>query len=229
MTLFYRVCVLIAASVSLTGVQAAKIASSPVSPVYEQASSAVDKPDERISRLAKDLLTHIAADKKAQKGDVEVLKKLVDEKVMPFVMIEKMTAAAVGPAWRSATPEQRRVLQEEFKILLLRTYSGALTQAGGAKVEVKPLKPDEIQAATGAIPLIVRSQVKTAAGNVINLDYRMQSDNKTQPQAWKIIDVNVGGIWLTQNYRSQFAEEINAKGTDGLIKTLQTKNQSKTP
>jgi phospholipid transport system substrate-binding protein len=137
---------------------------------------------------------------------------------MPHVNFTRMTAAAVGRNWRQATPEQQKRLQDEFKTLLIRTYSGALTQVKDQTVNVKPLR-----AAAADTEVQVRTEV-IGRGDPIQLDYRME---KTAT-GWKIYDLNVLGIWLVETYRTQFAQEISSKGVDGLIAALAERNKSNT-
>jgi len=141
---------------------------------------------------------------------------LVDAKVMPSVNFEVATRSAVGPQWRSATPEQRSKLQVEFKTLLLRLYAGALTQLKDQTVEVTKMLPVQ-----GSSQVVVQTEVR-GQGEPIKLDYRLDKS----AEAWKIIDVNVGGIWLVQNYRSQFAGELTKGGIDGLINALVERNKA---
>ena len=180
------------------------------------ARAADEAPDALIKRTSTEVLDSIKADKSIQGGDVGKIVALVDSKVMPNVNFSRMTAAAVGRNWRQATPEQQKRLQDEFKILLVRTYSGALAQVKDQTVNVKPLR---------AAPTDTEVQVRTeiiGRGDPIQLDYRME---KT-PSGWKIYDLNVLGIWLVETYRTQFAQEISAKGVDGLIATLAQRNKS---
>ena len=175
-----------------------------------------EAPDALSQRTSTEVLDSIKADKAIQSGDTGRIIALVDGKVMPHVNFTRMTAAAVGRNWRQATPEQQKRLQEEFKVLLVRTYSGALAQVKDQTVEVKPLR---------AAPADTEVQVRTeiiGRGDPIQLDYRME---KTAT-GWKIYDLNVLGIWLVQTYRTQFAQEISAKGVDGLIATLAQRNKS---
>ena len=141
---------------------------------------------------------------------------LVDSQIMPNVSFTRMTASAVGRNWRQATPEQQKRLQDEFKTLLIRTYSGALEQVNDQVITVKPQRG----AATDN-EVVVRTEVR-GRGDPIQLDYRLE---KT-PSGWKIYNLNVLGVWLVETYRSQFAQEINAKGVDGLIATLTERNRS---
>jgi phospholipid transport system substrate-binding protein len=141
---------------------------------------------------------------------------LVDTQVMPHVNFTRMTASAVGRSWRQATPEQKTRLQEEFKTLLVRTYSGALSQVNDQKLNVKPLR-----AAAADTDVTVRTEV-LGRGDPVQLDYRME---KT-PTGWKIYDLNVLGIWLVETYRTQFAQEIGAKGLEGLIVSMSQRNQT---
>ena len=169
-----------------------------------------------IKRLSDEVMAAIKSDKALQGGDISKIMALVDAKVMPNVNFQRMTAAAVGPAWRQATPEQQKRLQDEFKTLLVRTYSGALEQVNDQVISIKPQR-----AAATDTELVVRTEVR-GRGDPIQLDYRME---KT-PTGWKIYNLNVLGVWLVETYRSQFAQEINAKGVDGLIATLTERNRS---
>ena len=180
------------------------------------AHAADEAPEAMVKRLSDEVMAAIKSDKAVQGGDISKIMALVDSKIMPNVDFQRMTAAAVGPAWRQATPEQKKRLQDEFKILLVRTYSGALQQVNDQEISVKPLR-----AAPTDTEVVVRSEVR-GRGDPIQLDYRME---KT-PTGWKIYNLNVLGVWLVETYRSQFAQEINAKGVDGLIATLAERNRS---
>ena len=142
---------------------------------------------------------------------------LVDTKVMPHVNFQRMTAAAVGRNWRAATPEQQRRLQEEFKVLLVRSYVGALTQVRDQTVQLKPMRGNP-----GDAEVVVRTEVK-GKGEPVQLDYRLEKSGDT----WKIYDVNVVGVWLVEQYRSYFNQEIAAGGIDGLIAKLAEGNKPK--
>lgn len=181
--------------------------------------AADEAPDALINRLTKDALDTIQADKAVQAGDVSRIIELVDEKVMPHLNFQRMTASAVGPAWRQATPEQRKRLEAEFKTLLVRTYAGAMSQAKNLSFNVKPLR-----AAADDKEVIVRTLI-TGRGDPVQLDYRLEKTPGVGA-GWKIYNLNVLGVWLVDTYRSQFAQEINAKGLDGLIATLSERNKS---
>ncbi|CAN7612641.1 ABC transporter substrate-binding protein [Variovorax sp. LjRoot175] len=180
--------------------------------------AADEAPDALVKRLSTDVLDTIKADKTIKAGDVNKIMVLVDTKIMPNVNFQRMTASAVGPAWRQATPEQQQRLQEEFKKLLVRTYAGALDQVSDQTVTVRPFRgsPDDKE-------VLVRSEVR-GSGDPVQLDYRLE---KTPGEAggWKIYNLNVLGVWLVDTYRSQFAQEINAKGIDGLITKLVERNK----
>ena len=183
------------------------------------ASQAADEaPDALVKRLSADVLGVIKADKSLQGGDINKIMALVDTRIMPNVNFQRMTAAAVGPGWRQATPAQQKRLQEEFKTLLVRTYSGALAQVSDQTITMKPLR-----ASPEDKDLLVRSEV-VGKGEPIQLDYRLEK-TPGQGAGWKIYNLNVMGVWLVETYRSQFAQEINAKGIDGLIASLESRNQ----
>lgn len=175
-------------------------------------------PDQLVRRLSQEVLETIRNDKEVQGGDARKVTAFVDAKVMPHINFTRMTASAVGRSWRQATPEQQKRLQEEFKTLLVRTYSGAISQVKDQTVVVKPLRANP-----GDTEVIVRSEV-VGRGDPIQLDYRME---KTA-SGWRIYDLNVLGIWLVENYRTQFAQEISARGIDGLITSMAERNKAGT-
>ena len=179
-------------------------------------AQAPQTPDALIKEVSTDVLDTIKADKAIQAGDLGKLIVLVDTKVMPHVNFQRMTASAVGRYWRQASPEQQKRLQEEFKTLLVRTYSGALTQVKDQTVQLKPMR-----AAAEDNEVVVRTEVR-GRGDPIQLDYRLEKS----PAGWKIYDVNVLGIWLVENYRNTFAQEIGASGIDGLIAKMAERNKA---
>jgi phospholipid transport system substrate-binding protein len=172
-------------------------------------------PDLLIRQLSLETLEAVKADKSIQGGDLQKIIGLVDTKVMPHVNFQRMTASAVGRFWRQATPEQQKRLQDEFKTLLVRTYAGALTQVKDQTIALKPLR-----AGADDTEVVVRTEIR-GKGDPIQLDYRLEKVSGV----WMIFDVNVLGIWLADQYRNSFAQEIGANGIDGLIKTLADKNQ----
>ncbi len=175
-------------------------------------------PDKLVRQISVEVIDTAKADKAIQAGDFGRILALVETKVMPHVNFEVMTRSAVGPQWRSATAEQRTKLQTEFKTLLVRVYSGALSQVKDQTVEVTKTLP-----VAGSTQTVVQTEVR-GKGEPIKLDYRLDKGSAADA-AWKIIDVNVGGLWLVQNYRSQFAQEITKGGIDGLIATLTERNK----
>ncbi|MCX7239846.1 MAG: ABC transporter substrate-binding protein [Burkholderiales bacterium] len=178
-----------------------------------------ETPDGLIKRLSSDVLDTIKADKTIRASDMSKVIALVDTRIMPNVNFQRMTASAVGPAWRQATPEQQKRLQEEFKILLVRTYAGALTQVSDQAISIKPMR-----AAPEDKEVLVRTEVK-GGGDPVQLDYRLEK-TPGQGAGWKIYNLNVLGVWLVETYRSQFAQEINAKGIDGLVNSLAERNKT---
>jgi phospholipid transport system substrate-binding protein len=177
---------------------------------------AATAPDALVRQISGNVMDAAKADKAVLAGDVPRIIALVDTQVMPHVNFEAITRSAVGPQWRSATAEQRQRLQEEFKTLLVRVYAGALTQLKDQTVEVTKTLP-----VPGSTQVVVQSEVR-GKGEPIKLDYRLDKSG----DAWKIIDVNVGGIWLVTSYRSQFAQELSAGGIDGLIAKLAERNKA---
>ncbi|MGJ7580608.1 MlaC/ttg2D family ABC transporter substrate-binding protein [Variovorax sp. RHLX14] len=183
------------------------------------AYAADETPDALVKRLSSDVLDTIKADKSIKAGDIDKIMLLVDSKIMPNVNFQRMTASAVGPAWRQATPQQQKQLQDEFKTLLVRTYAGALDQVSDQSVTVRPFRgsPDEKE-------VLVRTEIR-GGGDPVQLDYRLE---KTPGVAggWKVYNLNVLGVWLVDTYRTQFSQQINSKGIDGLIAALAARNKS---
>jgi phospholipid transport system substrate-binding protein len=179
------------------------------------ASAAVQAPDAFVKSITADVMSTIKGDKAIQSGDIRKVVQVVDAKIMPNVNFQRMTATAVGRGWRQATPEQQKRLQDEFKTLLVYTYSGAAAQIKDQVVEFKPMRSQP-----GDTEVVVRTIVR-GKGDPIQLDYRLERSG----DSWKIYDVNVLGAWLVQTYQSSFAQEVNASGVDGLIAKLAERNK----
>lgn len=180
------------------------------------AQGAAAAPDAFIMEMSNEVLNTVKTDKAIQGGDLGKVLTLVDTKVMPHVNFQRMTASAVGRHWRTATPEQQKRLQEEFKLLLVRTYAGALAQVKDQTIVLKPLRANP-----GDSEVVVRTEIK-GRGEPIQLDYRLERSGND----WKVYDFNVLGIWLVEQYRSSFSQEINASGIDGLINKLAERNKA---
>jgi phospholipid transport system substrate-binding protein len=191
----------------------------PASAQQPTAAAAAQKvtPDVLVRDLSNDVLDSIRKDKSLQSGDPARLNQLVDEKILPHVDFEKMTRLAVGRGWRQASAEQRQALTREFRTLLVRTYSGAVSQVSDHKVQLRPFR-----AAANETDVVVRTNAVPSRGDPLQLDYRLEKTDA----GWKIYDVNVLGVWLVENYRNTFASEVNQGGIDGLIKSLVERNKS---
>lgn len=173
-------------------------------------------PDALVRQVSNEVIDTVKSDKEIQAGSLPKIIALVDAKVMPHVDFPRMTAIAVGRPWKTATPEQQKRLQDEFKTLLVRTYSGALTQVKEQTVQLKPFR-----AAAEDTEVVVRTEVK-GKGDPIQLDYRLEKTDT----GWKIYDVNVLGVWLADtSFKSQFATVTTASGVDGLITNLSDLNK----
>lgn len=172
-------------------------------------------PVEVVQHLTDSVMSAVRSDPSLKAGDQAKVEQLVQTKVLPYLDFQRMTASAVGPYWRRATPEQREQLQQQFRDLLIHTYSGAIGRIHNQQVQYLPLR-----AAPDATSVIVRTRVLDN-GELVQLDYRLIKLGSE----WKISDVNVMGIWLVDNYRGVFAQEIHSKGIDGLIRTLQERNK----
>lgn len=174
-------------------------------------------PDVLIRSLSDEVISIIKQDKDIKAGNQAKINELVDAKVLPNFSFNRMTALAMGRNWPKASAQQQKQLVDEFRTLLVRTYSGALSNYRNEVIEFKPFR-----AAAGDTYVTVRSQVKRPGSEPISIDYDME---KT-PTGWKVYDVVVAGVSLVTNYRDSFNAEVRANGVDGLIKSLASKNRS---
>jgi phospholipid transport system substrate-binding protein len=181
------------------------------------AAPANEAPDALVKRISQDVIDTAKADKDIQAGNQKKVIELVETKILPYVDFQRMTALAAGRFWRDATPEQQKNLSEQFRTLLVFTYSGALSQIKNETVEFKPLRADPSDT-----EVEVRSQVNMSRGEPIPLNYRVAKS----ATGWKIYDINVLGAWLVETYKGTFASEISKGGIDGLIKALTEKNKA---
>lgn len=182
------------------------------------AASAIaqEAPDALVKRVSQETLAIIKSDPKVQAGDQARIREVVETKLLPNFDFERITALAMGRNWSKATPEQQKLLVDQFRQLLVRTYSGALTQYRDQTMDYKPLRAD-----ASATEVTVRTEVVRQGQGPVPIDYSMSKG----ASGWKVYDVIVGGVSLVTNYRDEFNEQIKSGGIDGLIKTLQSKNQ----
>jgi len=185
-----------------------------VSQAFAQAPD-TSTPDGLIKYVVSDVMASVKADKDIQAGNIPKIVSLVDQKIMPYADMQKTTQMAMGRNWNKATPEQQKMITSEFKSLLVRTYSGAISQIRDQTVIFKPLR-----AAADDTDVVVRTQVINK-GDPIQLDYRLIKEGR----AWRVYDINVLGAWLIEAYRNQFTNQISQNGIDGLIKFLQERNR----
>lgn len=185
--------------------------------VSAAAQAQAPAPDALIKQVSTEVIDTVKADKAIQAGDLNRIISLVDAKVMPHVNFTRMTRIAVGRPWAGATPDQQKRLQDEFKTLLVRAYSGALTQVKDQVVELQPMR-----SAADDTEVVVRTRVK-GKGDAIQLDYRLEKTDA----GWKIYDVNVLGVWLADtSFKSDFAPVVGKDGIDGLIRHLAERNKA---
>lgn len=176
-------------------------------------------PDALVKGVSDEVLSIVKQDKEIQSGNTKKVLDLVDAKVLPHFNFTHMTRLAVGRDWKKASPDQQKVLTEQFRTLLVRTYSNALTTYRNQTVDYKPLRM-----AAADTDVLVRTVVKDTAGKPISIDYSLEK----LEEGWKVYDVVVGGVSLVTNYRETFGNEVRTGGIDGLIKSLQSKNSSTT-
>lgn len=184
-----------------------------------QAQAADLSPDAMVQKVAGETLAQIKADASLQTGDASRIIALVDRNVMPHVNFTRLTGTAVGPAWRTATPEQKKRLEKEFKTLLARTYAGAFKLANDKELKVLPMRG----AATGN-DVLVKTQL-VGGSEPVPMDYRLEK-TPGQGLGWKAYNLSVSNVWMIQSYRQQFAQVISTSGIDGLISRLEAQNKS---
>ncbi len=198
---------------AMTGIVAAALIG--LSPGFAGAEET--SPDVLVKKVTEEVLDIIRKDKDIQSGNAHKAAELIEAKVLPNFDFNRMTVLAVGREWRNATPAQQKALTDEFHTLLVRTYSNALTAYKSQTIDFKPFKM-----VAGETDVVVKTEVKQPGAKPIAIDYSLQKTDAS----WKVYDVIVGGVSLVTSYRDQFKQEIGASGIDGLIKSLQTKNQA---
>ena len=181
------------------------------------AQAQVLAPDVLVKTITEEVVAILKQDKDIQAGDPKKVADLIDTKVVPHFNFTRMTRIAMARNWRSASPEQQKELTAEFKTLLVRTYSTAISSYRDQRIDYRPLraKPEDTE-------VTVKSEVKqSGSSQPVSIDYEME---KT-PNGWKVYDVKVGGVSLVTTYRDTFASEVKDRGVDGLIKSLAAKNR----
>lgn len=173
-------------------------------------------PDVLVRNVTSEVLDIVRKDRDIQSGSTRKAIDLVEAKVLPHFNFARMTQLAVARDWRQASPAQQKALTDEFRTLLVRTYSKALTEYRNQTIDFKPLK-----AQPADTDVRVRTEIKQSGAKAIELDYSLEKTTA----GWKVYDIEVAGVSLVTNYRTSFANEVRDGGIDGLIKTLQAKNQ----
>ena len=183
--------------------------------VFAQVPDQATAPDALIKMVVTDVMASVKSDADIQKGNIPKIVDLVEKKIVPYTDMRRTTEMAMGPNWKKATPEQQNQLVMEFKNLLIRTYSGALSQLRDQTVQFKALRaaPDDKE--------VIVKTVVLGRGDPVPLDYRLEKTDK----GWKVYDMNIMGVWLVEAYRNQFSNQISQNGIDGLVKFLQDRNK----
>lgn len=182
------------------------------------ADPAPGTPDAMVLGVSNRVLDTIKADKALRTGDMNHLQSLVNEQIVPHVDFDRMTRLTVGKPWRTASAAQRTALMDQFRLLLMRTYAGALKRVSDEKVRLKPSRNAGVQ----GDDVIVRTEIVATQGDPIQIDYRVEKLDAD----WKIFDMNILGVWLVENYKNEFRDTLNQSGVDGLIQTLTEKNRT---
>ena len=179
-------------------------------------AQAQEAPDAMVKRVSQDMIATIKSDPLIQAGNEVRIREVIEVKLIPHFDFTRMTALAMGKNWRTATPEQQKRLADEFKTLLVRTYSSALTKYRDETIDYKPLRM-----APADTDVTVRTVVMKAGGQPIQMDYSLAK----AADDWKVFDVVISGVSLVTNYRDEFNEQMKNGGVDGLVKTLSDRNK----
>lgn len=185
--------------------------------LISSAAFAQEAPDALIQRITEEVLEIVRKDKDIQNGSTQKVVDLAEKRVLPHFNFQHMTALALGKEWRKASPQQQQQLTAEFKTLLVRTYSNALTGYRNQRIVYKPFKMN-----AGDTDVLVRTEVVQPGSKPVQVDYSLEK----QDSGWKVYDVVVAGISLVTNYRDQFGQEVRNGGIDGLIASIVAKNKS---
>ncbi|HVO90468.1 MAG TPA: ABC transporter substrate-binding protein [Casimicrobiaceae bacterium] len=188
--------------------------------IAARSAHAQEAPDALVKRVSEETLQIVKSDPKVQAGDQARIREVIETKLVPYFDFPRMTALAMGRNWRSASPEQQQKLTDEFRQLLVRTYSGALNQYRDQTINYKPLRAEP-----NASDVTVRTEVVRPGQQAVQIDYSLEKS----PSGWKAYDVQVGGVSLVTNYRDEFNAQVQSGGVDGLIKALAAKNSGSPP
>jgi phospholipid transport system substrate-binding protein len=174
-------------------------------------------PDALAKSVTDEVLAIVRADKEIQSGNKSRVLQLVEQKIVPHFNFARMTQLAMGRNWRQASPDQQKTLVEEFKVLLVRTYTAAFTQYRNETIEYRParMKP-------GDTDVVVQSFINRPGAQPVGVDYSME---KTA-DGWKVYNVKIEGVSLVETYRNTFNSEVQKSGVDGLIRTLSERNKA---
>lgn len=177
---------------------------------------AQEAPDALVKRVSQEVLQIIRTDPQVQAGNEARIREVIESRLLPHFDFTRMTALAMGKNWRTASPDQQKRLTDEFRTLLVRTYSGALNRYRDETIDYKPLRANP-----GDAEVTVRTAVQKPGGSPVPIDYSMEK----KADGWKAYDVVVGGVSLVTNYRDEFNQEIQAGGVDGLVRSLAARNK----
>jgi phospholipid transport system substrate-binding protein len=177
---------------------------------------AQEAPDKMVQRVTAEVMTAVKADRDIRKGDRRSIQQVINDLILPNLDFERTTMLAMGRYWREATPTQQKQIEEQFRLLLIYTYSGAMSQIRDQKIQYEPLRADPADT-----DVALYANAISTGGQPIRFGYRLIKS----PAGWKVYNVNVLGAWLVEAYKENFASEIRSSGIDGLIKTLTEKNK----
>jgi len=175
-------------------------------------------PDRLVDKTVKEVIEIIQKDEELKNGNKDKMLDLIETKILPHFNFTRMTQLAMGQHWSKAEPGQQTKLVDEFRTLLVRTYSNALTTYNHETIKVNPIKQ-----LGDSVETTVRTVVVQGKGREpVPIDYSMEK----KPDGWKVYDVTVAGVSLVTNYRGSFNSQVRKGGVEGLLKALVDKNKS---
>ena len=171
-------------------------------------------PAQQVIQKTSDQL-QVSLQKPEYKADFRKATTLVDQIINPNVDFDRVSILVLGKHWRSATPEQRDRFKQEFRMLLVRTYTTAFTEYSDWKIRYLPMEQE-----SSGKKVMVKTEILQSGGQPVAVNYRMVDEGA----GWKVYDILIEGISLLQNYRTSFNAEIEEGSLDQLIAHLAERN-----
>lgn len=176
----------------------------------------VISPATQLQQIANRMITQLESNK-SNLHSMGVIRRIVNQTLLPSVDMDRMSSSVVGRNWRTATNTQRAQFEKEFSYLVTTTYASALSSYDGDKVNFQPIRGDYASSQT----LRVNSMIVRKNGQRIPITYDvLRSGNE-----WKVYDFSIEHVSMVQSYRSQFTGVLTSGGMPALLARLQHHNK----